>query len=204
MTDSSHSRHTPPLRPRQPTAGHGTTRGATHCAHRGPGSPLDPPHRTAGRVAGRLAALGGAAALLVALVATVGRAQAAEDSAGIRAAAMNYIEGWYAGDADRMARALHPELAKRIVMTDSSGQSRLGQMSAMTLVDNTRRGGGMHTPATERREEFRILDIYHGAAVAKIIASSWIDYLELAKWNGQWKIVNVLWERTPPGEHPGM
>jgi hypothetical protein len=34
-------------------------------------------------------------------------------------------------------------------------------------------------------------------AVAKIVASDWIDYLELARWNGQWKIVNVLWALTP-------
>jgi hypothetical protein len=125
---------------------------------------------------------------------------AAADSAGIRAAAMDYIEGWYAGDAQRMARALHPELAKRIVFTDSTGHSRLGQMSAMTLVDYTGAGGGKQTPAEKQRKEFRILDVYHGAAVAKIVASEWVDYLELGKWNGQWKIVNVLWERTPPPE----
>ncbi len=139
-------------------------------------------------------------ALAVALCAlpSEGTAQTtAADSAGIRAAAMDYIEGWYAGDAQRMSRALHPELAKRIVMTDSTGRSRLGQMSAMTLVDYTGAGGGKATPADKQRKEFRILDVYHGAAVAKIVASEWVDYLELGKWNGQWKIVNVLWERTP-------
>ncbi len=35
------------------------------------------------------------------------------------------------------------------------------------------------------------------AAVAKVIASDWVDYLELAKWNGRWVIVNVLWESKP-------
>jgi hypothetical protein len=28
--------------------------------------------------------------------------------------ALDYTEGWYAGDAARMERALHPELAKRM------------------------------------------------------------------------------------------
>jgi hypothetical protein len=27
--------------------------------------------------------------------------------------------------------------------------------------------------------------------------SEWIDYLHLARWNGEWKIVNVLWELKP-------
>ncbi len=30
--------------------------------------------------------------------------------------------------------------------------------------------------------------------------SDWIDYLHLARWNGEWKIVNVLWELKPKGE----
>lgn len=37
---------------------------------------------------------------------------AASDEAKIRAAALDYIEGWYEGDAERMERALHPHLAK--------------------------------------------------------------------------------------------
>ena len=129
--------------------------------------------------------------------------QSRADSAGIRAAAMDYIEGWYAGDGDRMARALHPELAKRIVRTDSaSGRSQLQQMSAMSLVAGTRAGGGKQTPAAEQYKDFRILDIYRGAAVAKVVASGWIDYLQLARSNGEWKIVNVLWELIPPGTRP--
>ena len=141
--------------------------------------------------------------LLALSAVTTTRAQSAADSAGIRAAAMDYIEGYYTGDAERMTRALHPELAKRIVRTDStSHHSMIQQMSAMTLINGTRAGGGSMTPEADRRKEFRILDMYRGAAVAKIVASSWVDYLELAKWNGEWKIVNVLWELTPQGERP--
>ena len=130
------------------------------------------------------------------------RGQSSADSVGIRAAAFDYIEGWYAGDGDRMARALHPELAKRIVITDSTGHSRIQNQSAMTLIEGTRAGGGRRTPIERQRKDFTILDIYHGAAVAKIVASDWVDYLELARWNGQWKIVNVLWELIPRREAP--
>lgn len=52
-------------------------------------------------------------------------AQTDADRAAIRQAALDYIEGWYAGDAERMTRAVHPELAKRIVQT-RDGHSRLG------------------------------------------------------------------------------
>ena len=136
------------------------------------------------------------AAVTVALPA-ISQAQSAADSAGIRAAALDYIEGWYETNAERMERALHPELAKRIVRTNPEGRSSLGQMSALSLVQGVRSGGGRNTPAAEQQKDVTILDIYQNAASAKIIASGWIDFLHLAKWNGRWVIVNVLWELKP-------
>ena len=127
----------------------------------------------------------------------ISQAQSAADSAGIRAAALDYIEGWYEANPERMERALHPELAKRIVRTNPEGRSSLGQMSALSLVQGVRSGGGRNTPAAEQQKDVTILDIYQNAASAKIIASGWIDFLHLAKWNGRWVIVNVLWELKP-------
>jgi hypothetical protein len=126
-------------------------------------------------------------------------AQTAADSAGIRAAAMDYIEGWYAGDATRMEKALHPELAKRVVTTDTrTGRSQLESIGAMTLVLRTRAGGGSRTPKERQQKDYSLLDLFNDAAVAKIVASDWVDYLQLAKWNGRWVIVNVLWEYKQP------
>src|SRR5262245_46150991 len=64
------------------------------------------------------------------------------EAGALRATALDYIEGYYTGDGSRMERALHPELAKRIVYTDGPGQNTLSQMSAMTLVNATRAGYG--------------------------------------------------------------
>ena len=125
------------------------------------------------------------------------RAQTAADSAAIKATALDYIDGYYEGNGERMERALHPELAKRIVRVNEQGRYMLGQMSAMSLVQGTRAGGGKDIPVAERRDEVTIFDIYQNAASAKIYASGWVDYLHLAKWNGRWVIVNVLWELHP-------
>jgi hypothetical protein len=119
------------------------------------------------------------------------------DEVAIKKTALDYIEGWYEGDAARMGRALHPELAKRMVSLDSRGHSRLNQMSAMTLVQSTRAGGGSKTPKEEQQKDVAILDHFNNAAVVKIVASGWIDYLEEVKFDGQWKIINVLWELKP-------
>src|ERR1044071_8747549 len=125
-------------------------------------------------------------------------AQTAADSSAIKATALDYIEGWYEGSAERMERALHPELAKRIVRTNpQNNQSRLDQMSAMSLVLGTRRGGGKDTPKERQQKDVTVLDVYENAASVKIVASEWIDYLHMAKFNGRWVIVNVLWELKP-------
>ena len=128
------------------------------------------------------------------LVAPASAAQTAADTAGIRQTALDYIEGWYEGNAERMERAVHPDLAKRIVNTDQRGRSVLGHQSAMTLVQGTRRGGGRETPAAEQRKDVRILDIFSNTASVRVDASTWIDYMQIAKWNGRWVIINVLWE----------
>jgi hypothetical protein len=118
------------------------------------------------------------------------------DKTAITNTALDYIEGWYTADAERMERALHPDLAKRIVMT-RDGRSMLQQMSAMGLVQGVKRGGGKNTPPEKQQKDVTILDVFENAASVKVVASDWIDYLHIAKFNGRWVIVNVLWELKP-------
>lgn len=137
--------------------------------------------------------------LVIALVSTA-RAQgslSATDSAAIRQPAVDYLESWYSGDPERMEKCLHPDLAKRIVRTDSNGVSRLDHMGALKLVQNVRAGYGAKTPKERQQKDIIILDVFENAASVKAIASDWIDYLHVAKFNGRWVIVNVLWELKP-------
>src|ERR1041384_5609678 len=130
----------------------------------------------------------------------VARAQTspADEEAAIKKTALDYIEGWYEADAARRESALHPDLAKPMISTDpQTGRSQFNHMGAMQLVQNTKRGGGSRTPKQRQLKEITILDHYNHAAVVKIVASDWIDYLEEAKFNGEWKIINVLWELKP-------
>jgi hypothetical protein len=121
------------------------------------------------------------------------------DRAAIKQAALDYIEGWYQGNAERMERSLHPELAKRIVLADpKTGRNRLDQMSAMTLVQTTRKAYGKQTPPDKQQKDVTILDVFGNTASVKIVAADWIDYLHVAKFNGKWVIVNVLWELKQP------
>lgn len=125
-----------------------------------------------------------------------------KEHAAIRATALDYIEGWYAGDAARMERALHPDLAKRMVHpkpgeAPDNGASVFNHMGAMALVQGTKAGYGKSDSPAPRQKDVTILDVFGNAASVKIIAQNWVDYLHLAKFNGRWVIVNVLWELKP-------
>lgn len=138
------------------------------------------------------------ALLAVLLAATPAAAQSAADSSSIRATALDYVEGWYEGNPERMSRALHPELVKRIVVSDTTtGRSVLQNMGASSLVNGTRHGYGKSTPKDRQQKEVTILDIFGNAASVKAVMAEWIDYLQVAKVDGKWVIVNVLWERKP-------
>ncbi len=136
----------------------------------------------------------------LALTATprITEAQTAADSAAIRATALDYVEGWYEGNAERMTRAVHPELVKRIVSRDTvSGRAWISNQGAGNLAANTARGGGKSTPIDRRRKDVQILDIYANVASVRATMSGWIDYMHMAKIDGRWWIVNVLWENHP-------
>ena len=121
------------------------------------------------------------------------------DRDAITQVALDYIDGFYTSDAARMERALHPELAKRIVRDPAGPESRLQNMSAEQLIDATAGGGAARIPDDAKKKDVSILDIYNNIASVRIDAGVWIDYLHVARWNGEWKIVNVLWEMAPGG-----
>ncbi len=120
-----------------------------------------------------------------------------EDEAGIRATALDYIESYYEGNPDRMERALHPHLAKRIARTDANASTRLEQMSAMELVQIIRTGSGKNIPKDKQVKKVVILDVFGNTASVRAEMLEWIDYMHMAKVNGKWKIINVLWELKP-------
>lgn len=113
----------------------------------------------------------------------------ADDREKIRNAALDYAQGWYTGDAKRMERAVHPELAKRIAT-----RRGLDSMTAQTLVGETGKGGGSNTPKEKQLADVKILDVFGNAASVRLEMGGWIDYMHLAKFGDDWKIVNVLWE----------
>lgn len=126
-------------------------------------------------------------------------ADVADDEA-IKAAALDYAEGWLTGDEERMARALHPEALKRRVVTDLRTDVRSVQvLDADTLLRATREGVGVGGGPLSFR--VAILDRHGDLAVVRVVSSLYVEYLHMVRWDERWIILSVLWGTiAAPGE----
>jgi hypothetical protein len=72
----------------------------------------------------------------------------------VRQAALDYAQGWYEGDVERMRRSLHPELAKRALLRDpQTGEERFSHLGQQQMVDKTAHGGGSEAIGTVATDE---------------------------------------------------
>jgi hypothetical protein len=144
--------------------------------------------------------------LALALAASgVSAAPPADDGerAAIEKAVRDYLEGWYTGDAARMERALHPELAKRMVGSDPrTGRSFLQPIGASAMINFTAAGAGKLKPGEDAAIEIAVLDVFRSMATVRAKSVAFMDYVQLGKLDGEWKVVNVLWERMAPPPPP--
>jgi hypothetical protein len=109
--------------------------------------------------------------------------------AAIEATVLDYFEGWFDGDAERMERALHPELAKR-----GPGLRTVtkGEMVAWTAAGE----GKAKDPGPGRRIDVTVVDVHEGIASAVVDSDVYREYLHLVRTENGWRIVNALWHST--------
>jgi hypothetical protein len=119
------------------------------------------------------------------------------DEIAIKNTALDYIEGAYSGSVERMAKAIHPELTKVFpYRLPKTGTTLLNYSSAILLIEATR-AKMMDLPQEKRNIKVKILDIYNDIAMVEVLSAQFYDYLQVARINNEWKIVNVLWKPVP-------
>ena len=113
-----------------------------------------------------------------------------EAVAAVEAVVRDYIEGWYAGDVQRLDRSLHADLAKRTPTNgDSAQEGQLRMVTRTRMLELTSGGGGK---GSEGDVEVVINDVCRDIAAARVLSRDYLDYLHLVKTREGWKIANVL------------
>ena len=115
------------------------------------------------------------------------------DNDAIYQAVSDYYEGWYTPDAERIEQSLHADLAKRAIKRDDTGKEYLLHLTKDMMVEGTRKGGGSDAAAGKKNWTVTILDSYEEIATVKVASGEYMEYIHLAKHNGQWLIVNVIY-----------
>ncbi len=126
------------------------------------------------------------------------------DIEAIHATAMDYIEGYFQGQPERMRRALHPDLRKCFVHRDpTSGKVVVGSdRGAETLVRHTAEGL-MKEDGVEVSAE--VLYVSRGLAMARTMCPYFEDLLHLAYFDEYgWRIVNAIWQMNEGEYQPDI
>ena len=120
----------------------------------------------------------------------------APDEAGVRRAALDYLEGFYEGSDEKLRRSIHPEVDKFGFSRSAPGQpyrrSPMTYQQMFEFAEGVRAGRGM--PPAGAPKEVEILDVRDQTAVVRVVAWWGQDYLTMARYDDRWMIVHVLWQ----------
>lgn len=126
------------------------------------------------------------------------RTQTAQDREAVRQAALDYVEGVYGVQPERIERSVHPALVKRgfykKVADGPYVESPMTYDQLVNLAKTWNKEGKRDTSV----KEVAVLDMLNQTAVAKVTAQWGVDYMLLAKYDGTWKITQILWQSPPP------
>jgi hypothetical protein len=117
----------------------------------------------------------------------------ATDEQLILAAVADYVEGWFDGDAERIGRALHPELVKRARGIEGDDPDALETLTRQDMVDATADGVGVREDAPDRQIDVTVAYRTADIASATCLCHRYVDLLHLVKMPEGWRIVNAAW-----------
>lgn len=124
-------------------------------------------------------------------------AQENEEWKAVKQAVLDYVEALYEVDSTKIVRSVHPSLAKRGFSCGEEGYTEqpLTYKELVELAKTFNKDGKIPEGAPKEVTVFEVLD---QTASAKAVAWWGNDYLHLAKYDGKWMVVNVLWQSHPP------
>jgi hypothetical protein len=127
---------------------------------------------------------------------------AGTDEDAIRQAVLNYANSAYLVKPELVDESVHPKLQKigYIPAQDGKGYRELWMnfYELKELVAGWNAEGRFDADTAKR--EVKILDRLDQTAVARLDAEWGIDFFHLARIDGTWKIMNVIWQTYPPEE----
>jgi hypothetical protein len=122
----------------------------------------------------------------------------------VRKCALDYMDGYYSGDLDRVVRAIHPELTKVAPMAmPQTRRMMLGKQGASLVIEATRAKLSALDEA-KRNIEIEVLGLHEGLALVRVLSAISYEYLQMANLGPDWQIINILWTTNPSAPKPAQ
>jgi hypothetical protein len=122
----------------------------------------------------------------------------AADRAAVREAVLDYVNALYNVEPERIGRSVHPELAKRgYSLNKTTGEYVDMKMTFAQLETLAGKWNASRKLRKDAPKSIVVFEVLDKIATAKLTAEWGVDYFHLAKYDGKWKIVNVLWQSPP-------
>jgi hypothetical protein len=129
---------------------------------------------------------------------TLTRTQSAQDREAVQQAALDYVEGVYNVQPERIQRSVHPSLVKRGFYRKAAGAPYVESPMTFDQLVNLARTWNKEGKRDTSIKKIDVLDILDQTASVKVTASWGVDYMLLGKYDGVWKISQILWQSPPP------
>lgn len=118
------------------------------------------------------------------------------DRQAVERAMLDYLEGFYEGDTTKIIRGVLPEVNKYGYWKDRNTGEYKG--SAMSFAEMKEYANNVRIkerfPKADAPKKVEIFEVLDQTAAGKVTAWWGSDYILLGKYDGQWKIVQVLWQ----------
>lgn len=121
-----------------------------------------------------------------------------DDREAVRLAALDYLEGLYNADPERIRRSVHPSLVKRGFSKQAGSAAYTESPMSFDQLIKVAETWNRDKKRDTSIKEVKVLDVLDQTAVAQARAAWGVDHMLLAKYGGRWQIVQILWQSPPP------
>lgn len=121
------------------------------------------------------------------------------DEVLVREAVLDYVEGVYAVQPERIEKSVDPSMSKLGFFRGKNDVDyRPGEaMTYQQLLETAAKYNKSGKLPKDAPKEIVVFEVLDKTASAKLTAQWGIDYFHLAKVDGKWKIYQVMWQSKP-------
>ena len=119
-----------------------------------------------------------------------------DDRDAVRQAALDYVTAVYESRPELIERSVSTELTKHGFSRQKDGSYRRSPMTYQQLLTVAKEWNADRKRDTSIKE-IVVGEVLDQTATALVRAEWGIDFMQLAKIDGRWKILNIVWQSHP-------